>query len=365
MRQIGKQEIEDIAIGAAVLGTGGGGDPYIGKLMALQAVEEYGPITLLSVDEVPDEALVVASGGMGAPTVLIEKIPSGHEVAQTFKALEKYMGKEVFATYPIEAGGINSMLPLALAAQLRLPVVDVDGMGRAFPELQMTTFYLDGISATPMVLADEKGNVTIMDTIDNSWTERIARSVTVQKGGSATCAIYPMAGKNLKESGIHSILQLEEEIGRAIRLAKETNVDPVHEVLKLTSGFELFRGKVVDVDRKTEGGWARGTAKIEGLLNYKGETLELRFQNEHLLARTNDRLLCVTPDLIAVLDSETGLPITTEGLRYGARAVVIGMPCHPKWRTEKGIETVGPRYFRYDADYIPVEQLVEKGSVVK
>lgn len=73
------------------------------------------------------------------------------------------------------------MLPLALAAQLGLPVIDADGMGRAFPELQMTTFYLDGISATPMVLADEKGNVTIMDTIDNAWTERIARSVTVQK----------------------------------------------------------------------------------------------------------------------------------------------------------------------------------------
>ncbi|MDF2678966.1 MAG: hypothetical protein K0R47_156 [Brevibacillus sp.] len=365
MRQIGKQEIEDIAVGAAVLGTGGGGDPYIGKLMALQAIEEYGPITLLSVDEVPDDALVVASGGMGAPTVLIEKIPSGHEVAQTFQALEKYMGKEVFATYPIEAGGINSMLPLALAAQLRLPVVDVDGMGRAFPELQMTTFYLDGISATPMVLADEKGNVTIMDTIDNSWTERIARSVTVQKGGAATCAIYPMLGKNLKESGIHSILQLEEEIGRAIRLAKEANLDPVNEVLKLTSGYELFRGKVVDVDRKTEGGWARGTTTMEGLLDYKGETLELRFQNEHLLAKTKDRLLCVTPDLIAVLDAETGLPITTEGLRYGARVVVIGMKCNPKWRTPKGIETVGPRYFRYDVDYIPIEELIGKGSVAK
>ena len=36
MRQIGKDNLEDIAIGAAVLGTGGGGDPYIGKLMAQQ-----------------------------------------------------------------------------------------------------------------------------------------------------------------------------------------------------------------------------------------------------------------------------------------------------------------------------------------
>lgn len=365
MRLLGKQEIEDIAVGAALLGTGGGGDPYIGKLMALQAIEEFGPISLLSVDEVPDDVLVVPSGMMGAPTVMIEKVPSGDEAIQAFKSLESYMGKTIFATMPIEAGGINSMLPLALAARLGLPVVDVDGMGRAFPELQMVTFYLDGISASPMVIADEKGNSTLLNTIDNIWAERIARTATIQKGGSVMMAIYPMLGKNLKESGIHDILQLEEEIGRTIRLAKEKNVDPIQEILRLTKGFELFRGKVMDVNRKTDRGFARGTAKIEGFMDYKGETLELRFQNEHLIAMTENRLLCVTPDLIAVLDAETGLPITTEGLRYGARTVVIGIPCHPKWRTPKGIETCGPSYFGYEVDYTPVEELVKKGVHAK
>ncbi|MDQ0162860.1 DUF917 domain-containing protein [Bacillus alveayuensis] len=365
MRFIGKQEIEDIAIGAALLGTGGGGDPYIGKLMALQAIEEFGPIKLLSVDEVPDDALIVPSGMMGAPTVLVEKVPSGDEALQAFKSLESYLGKKIFATMPIEAGGINSLLPLALAARLGLPVVDVDGMGRAFPELQMVTFYLDGISATPMVLADEKGNSTLLNTIDNVWAERIARSATIQKGGSVMLAIYPMSGKNIKESGIHNILKLEEDIGKTIRLAKANNVDPIKEVLALTGGFELFRGKVSDVNRKTETGFARGTAKMDGLANYKGETLQLRFQNEHLIAQTEDRLLCVTPDLIAVLDEETGLPITTEGLKYGARCVVIGIPCDPKWRTEKGIETCGPKYFGYAVDYVPVEELVKKGTRAK
>lgn len=365
MRLLGKQEIEDIAVGAALLGTGGGGDPYIGKLMALQAIEEFGPIKLLSVDEIPDDAFVVSSGMMGAPTVLFEKAPSGHEAKLAFDTLEKYMEKKIFATFPIEAGGVNSLLPLALAAQLGLPVVDVDGMGRAFPELQMVTFYLDGISATPMVLADEKGNVTLLNTVDNLWAERIGRNVTIQKGGSVMFAIYPMTGRNLKESGVHNILKLEEEIGRTIRLAKENNVDPIQEVLKLTKGFELFRGKIVDVNRKTETGFARGTAKIEGLADYYGETLELRFQNEHLIAKTEDRLLCVTPDLIAVLDAETGQPITTEGMRYGARTVIIGIPCHPKWRTAKGIETCGPGYFGYDVEYIPVEELAAKGVVTK
>ncbi len=168
MRKLGKQEIEDIAIGAALLGTGGGGDPYIGKLMALQAIEEHGEITLLSPDEIPEDAVIVSSAMMGAPTVLFEKPPSGEESINAFKTLEAYLGKEIYATFPIEAGGLNSMQPLALAAELGIPVIDADGMGRAFPALHMVTFYLDGMEASPMVMADEKGNTALMTTINSA-----------------------------------------------------------------------------------------------------------------------------------------------------------------------------------------------------
>ena len=59
MRKIGLSEIEDIALGASLLGAGGGGDPYIGKLVAMGAVKERGPVTLLDPEEIPDDALVV------------------------------------------------------------------------------------------------------------------------------------------------------------------------------------------------------------------------------------------------------------------------------------------------------------------
>ncbi|HEY4553454.1 MAG TPA: DUF917 domain-containing protein [Bacillaceae bacterium] len=360
MRYIGKEEIENIAIGAALLGTGGGGDPYVGKLMALQAIEEFGPIRLLSVDEVPDDALVVPSAMMGAPTVMVEKVPSGEEAIESFRTIREYLGKDIFATMPIEAGGVNSLLPLALAARIGLPVVDADGMGRAFPELQMVTFYLDGVSATPMVLSDEKGNNLLMNTIDSVWAERIARTATIEMGGSVMLSIYPMDGKTIKKSSIHHSLTFEEQIGRKIREAKQNNESPIDEVLKITNGYKLFKGKVTDINRKTQEGFAKGKATIEGLDDFKSEECYLHFQNEHLLAETKDRVLCVTPDLIAVLDSETGMPITTEGLKYGARCVVIGMPSDAKWRTPKGIEVAGPRYFGYDLDFTPIEKLLCK-----
>lgn len=358
MRKIGVKEIEDMAVGAAVLGTGGGGDPYVGKLMAIQAIKECGEVTMISPEEVPDDAIVVPSSMMGAPTILVEKIPNGHEPFRTFDALEKMIGKKVYATMSIEAGGLNSMIPFVLAARRKIPIVDCDSMGRAFPELQMTTFHLHGITCAPMFICDEKGNTVSMETVSNKWTEDIARAATAVMGGTAFMASYAVSGEMLKKACVPYTASKCEEIGRVIREAKDKYQNPVDAVLEVTHGFELFRGKVVDVERQTDGGFVRGKADLEGIREYKGENCEIYFQNENVIAKVGEEILATAPDLIINLDMETALPITTESLKYGARSVLISIPCSPQWRTSKGIETVGPRYFGYDVDYIPVEERV-------
>jgi uncharacterized protein len=63
---VGVADLDDIAIGGAVLGTGGGGDPYIGKLMAQQAIRKCGPVRMIELDEVDDDALVAPCAMMGA-----------------------------------------------------------------------------------------------------------------------------------------------------------------------------------------------------------------------------------------------------------------------------------------------------------
>jgi len=118
----------------------------------------------------------------------------------------------------------------------------------------------------------------------------------------------------------------------------------------------IFRGKIADVQRRTEGGFARGDAFIDGIDAYAGKRLQLSFQNEHLIALIDGVPVVTVPDLIATLDIDTGEPITTEGLRYGFRVAVIAMPCAPAWRTAAGLALVGPRYFGYDIDYVPVEE---------
>jgi DUF917 family protein len=355
MRHITTDDLDDIALGAAVLGTGGGGDPYIGKLLARSTMTGKPPVRLLDVTDLADDDLVLPTAMMGAPTVMLEKIPAGSEVVAAIRALEKFLGQKVAATMPMEAGGVNSMIPFSVAAQLGIPLVDADGMGRAFPELQMVTPTIWGIPATPLAMADDKGNSAILQTIDNQWTETFARSLTVDMGASASISLYPMTGKQVRESTIAGSVTLIQDIGRAIRGAQAAHTDPIQAVCDATGGFPIWRGKVGDVARRTVGGFARGTASIEGTGVYQGRTLEIEFQNEFLIARDGDDVLVTTPDLITALDAETGEPITTESLHYGFRIAVLGIPCHSQWRSPKGLELVGPKYFGYDVPFIPVE----------
>ncbi|MFF1573652.1 DUF917 domain-containing protein [Leifsonia sp. NPDC058292] len=336
--------IPNLARGAAVLGTGGGGDPYIGGLLAQQALATHGPVTVVSLAELPEDAVVLTVAMMGAPTVMVEKLPSLDEVIAPVQALGTYLGRPVTHVACAEVGGVNSTIPVAAAAALGLPLVDADGMGRAFPELQMVLPTLYGVTASPLAFADEKGNVGVLQTVDNTWTERIARVAAVEMGCSIMISGFAMSGGTAREALVPDSLSTCLRIGSGIEQARAEKSDAVVRTVELLGGREFFAGKVVDVERGTTSGFARGRARIENV----SSTLTLSFQNEHLMAECDGDVLVTTPDLIIVLDHDSGEPITTEGLRYGQRVRVIAAPSDPRWHSADALAMVGPGYFGYD-----------------
>lgn len=367
-RYIDEQAIDDIALGASVLGSGGGGDPYLGALIAKQAMSHWGPVHLWNINDIEDNAFFIPCSLMGAPTVAIEKIISPAQVVRAFEMMETVLARGASGTFPIEVGGINSLIPMILAAQKQIPVVDCDGMGRAFPEVQMVSFYLDDLPSGPNTLADEKGNTLILYPIDGLWSERFARAITEQMGAAAAMCDYPLTGRALKKSAIPGTLTLAQHIGQTLRLAWQSGSNPTHAITQALNGHVIASGKIIDVKRQTTGGFARGHVLIEGMRNDKGEQVTVLFQNELLLAYRSSatrepaqqNLLAVVPDLISIIDSETGRPIVTEYLRYGQRVDVVASPCHAKWRSARGLAVAGPRYFGYPVDYVAIEQLVNR-----
>lgn len=364
-------DLDDLARGAALLGTGGGGDPFVGKMLVAQALGEAGEITILDPEELDDDAWVIPVAQMGAPTVVVEKMPRGTEPELALITLERHSGRTADATMPMECGGINSMIPLLVAARRGLPVVDADGMGRAFPQLEMETFSVYGISASPLAMANEHDEVAIFDTgSDNSRLEGLARGVTSRFGGMAHIAQYSMTGADVKRTAIPRTLSLALTIGRSIRASREQRVDPVQALVDSLSdtlygyGRVLFHGKVIDVDRRTDEGFARGSVRIAGVGD---EELEVQFQNENLIALhsgvlhsgvlQSGVLVAIVPDLICIVEADTAEPITTEGLRYGQRVAVIGIATPPIMRTPEALAVFGPASFGLDRPFRPVETL--------
>jgi DUF917 family protein len=342
------------ARGCAILGAGGGGDTSVGLLTALQAVGDHGPVEVVDLDALPDDGLVMPCGGIGAPTVSIEKIEAGDEVLRLREAVERLWNRPVAALMCGEIGGSNGLTPVAWAARAGLPIVDADGMGRAFPEVFQVAMEVAGVPATPGVMTDERGNVVVVHAVSGTWMERLERVCSVEFGGAASSTEYQMTVEQARTATIRGSVTLAQRIGRAVL---EAEGDPLDALAAVVCGHVLIEGKVTDVERRAEGGFVRGSVTIEGLRSDAGRTLRLELQNENLVALEDGDPLAMVPDIITVIDSESAAAISTERIRYGQRVGVVAFPCDPLWRTPQGLELAGPRAFGYGFPYVPVEQI--------
>ncbi len=364
--RIGLNDLDEVIYGTAILASGGGGDPYLGRLILMQALQKHGPATLLDPAKVNNRWLVVALGAIGAPTVALEKFPGLTALAGAVERIEQHLQRKVDALVAAEAGGLNAVLPIALGLRLGLPVIDADGMGRAFPKGDMMTFGIYGGRAAPVIVVNDHMNAVIVDADDNRAAEELGRNAVVAMGGLAMGAIYPMSGKFFKSAAIRGTISLSRDIGRAALAASREKRDPIDAIIgyfhnqrkKARYAAKLFTGAVTRCQPKTGGGFVRGAIDLENSIS--GETCAIEFQNENLIVRIDGRIAALVPDIITILEEDMGDAITTENLRYGQRVTVFGLAAPDLLRTSAALEVVGPRAFGIDLDYRPIEVL--KGS---
>ncbi len=357
-------DIDRIAIGVGILGTGGGGSPYLQTLITKQLLREGKRIRMIRPRDLPDDAQIIGLGGIGAPTVGIEKMEEGNEGVRVLRAIEAHTGRKVDAVLGDEVGGGNGIYPMVTAAKLDLPVVDADGMGRAFPEVQMTSFFVYGQATQPAALSDADGNtLVITEAKTPEMLERIMRAATVAMGCTACMTTAPMTGAFVRRYGIAHTTSQAWTLGDAVMTAREAKVDPVAAILRQAGGTLLMRGKVTDIGRRISGGFVRGSLTVAGLDADAGRQLVIDIQNEYLVASEGSQRLAMVPDLICIVDAETGRPIGTEEQRYGLRVAVLSIPAPALLRTQESLRSMGPRAFGYDFDFVPLGQSVEAAPV--
>jgi DUF917 family protein len=354
-RELDLDDIEALAVGAWILGTGGGGSSYIGLLNMRELYREGRRVRLMPPEALADEDWVAVVSNMGAPLVGQERLADSRTIARAVRLMEEHIGVAFRAVMAIEIGGGNGVQPLMAAAQLDIPVVDADTMGRAYPEAQMTSVAVGDLCPYPLTSVDPRGIESIVEKVPTwKWMERVSRKICVEYGSIASTCKAPRTGREVKDWAIPHTTSKAIAIGRAVREAQARHLDPIDAILAVEPGKVLFRGKVVDVERRTTEGFLRGKAAVGGLDQDRGSRVALDFQNEWIIAWRDGEPIAMSPDLICVLDSVSGENVGTETIRYGQRVTLVALPPPEVFATPKGLQHVGPRAFGYDIDYCPV-----------
>ncbi|CCQ96985.1 conserved hypothetical protein [[Clostridium] ultunense Esp] len=310
MKVLNRQDLHDILVGCTVLGTGGGGELDEGIKMIDEDIRKGYEFRLVSLEEVPDDALIGSPYNAGSISPLSEedkekfkdlRVDKMYNVT-SFKALEDFLGQKFYATISTELGGSNTAVAFSVAAKLGIPIIDGDPAGRSVPELQQSTFEMNNIPINPLSVATKFGDVIIIkEVIDGVRAEDIVRAIAVASQNTVGVTDHPILGKDIKNSVIPGAISYALKIGKALREARKLEKDVPGEVAKAGNGYVLFNGKVSDFNWVDEGGFTIGETYIEGQGEFEGDKYKIWYKNENLVAWKNGELMLLDQILLPYL----------------------------------------------------------------
>ncbi len=375
LRTLTRQELVDMMVGTSILCTRGGDTE--GMIRRIEgALAEGRRFTMIALEDVPDDWTAFTSFGVGGGgawehvTRRMEKEgfvrgrPADPKAPTAIDVLASHLGKAFDVTFEAEAGGATASA-LITAARMNIPIVDGCPSGRCLPEVQMSPFFMNGVSRAPLAAVTRYGDAIIIPRVyDDFRVEDLTRALAVASGGGVTVAANAVAGQVLKANLIPGFLTRAIHLGRAAREAVAAGRDPVDAVVAAGDGYLLFRGVVRTSDSKGEQGFGWTTAELDGTGAFAGSQYRIYNKNENMVAWRDGRLDAAAPDLISPLDPRTGWAMrggsVIGSFVVGEELAIVGFRNHAIWRTPKAIEMLGPRHFGFDEDYVPIERLHPK-----
>ncbi|WVR06716.1 hypothetical protein IAU60_003748 [Kwoniella sp. DSM 27419] len=374
-------DIEWISTGCYILGTGGGGNPH-GVYLALREMMRGGATCrVIDISSLDPDKVVMYGGGIGSPEVAAEKLMSAG-AGNTARALLKYMGLDnLGATAAVEIGGGNGMVAMVSGASsdLNVPVIDGDFMGRAYPTGWQTTVNVyakddRGTMVLPSLMDSGDGNQIILTKAKHyKDIDNMLRAACMEMGTSASVVARPLTKAQCEQALIRNTVSQSWRIGRTVALAnKQANLDNIGPLLVDALGGPkasrvLFEGKIVNVGRRIEKGFTFGEITIHAFAGEEvNDSGEQKKPFHGVMKNGKTETICAVPDLISVLDAQSGNALGTPEYKYGQRVIVLGITAAPQWtETARGLELGSLTAFGYDTPYKPLGTYVKPRSVIE
>ncbi|KAF5681269.1 hydantoinase [Fusarium heterosporum] len=387
-----------LAEGCYVLGCGGGGSPYPEMLKLRQHLQQGHELRIIDMESLDSDARIYWAGNMGSPAVPAERL-SASESILAMDTMMEYNNHDSFdAMIGIEIGGSNGLQPLTIGSSLHFdrPVVDADWMGRAYPNLwQVIVAVQESNQILPCAIASGDGRALVMTkSPDDKLIDQTLRAPAIEMGYYVGFCAKPTTVDLVHRWAIKNTMSQAWRIGRCIARANKNNTmsTVTEQIIEEMGGGEsakvLFRGKIVEVERRLFKGHSHGEVVIKYVpadIDHEhnghqinpppvatGGELRIPFMNENLFARHrrddgSEVVIAAVPDLITVINSANGKALGIGEYRYGMLVNILGMACSPVWnKNHRGLKSGGLAAFGYDdIEYRPLGIYKQPRSVIE
>lgn len=361
MKTLTRDDLLDILMGCTILGTGGGGDMAEGIRLIDDALAKGKTFKLVSLDDAPPDALICTPYMLGAISALppeeeatYARLPriDGPAILLAYARFQEYLGQKFYGTVCCELGGSNTAVAFYAAAMSGHMIVDADPAGRAVPEITHSTYYINDLPAAPIVLANEFGEVMLLENIhDDLRAEAIVRALSIVSRNDIAAIDHALPVRAVRDALIPGTITLAQTMGRAHRKARATGQDAAEVVAKIGGGAVMFRGQISDCDWRTEVGFTMGSITILGSDEYLGKTYRISLKNENMIGRLDGVVHATIPDLICLIDTQTGMPISNPDYAMGMQVAVVILPAPSQFTTARGLAAFGPAYVGLDQPF--------------
>ncbi len=361
MRELNRQDLDDILYGATILGAGGGGDIAEGQGLVERAFAAGKRFELVGVDEVPDEALICTPYMLGAISPLSEEEERGyarlpridtHPILIAYEKFQAHLGQKFYGTTACELGGSNTAIAFFPAVMNGHFLIDADPAGRAVPEITHSTYFLHGLPAAPIYAVNEFGETFLLENVsDDQRAEVLVRALSTISRNDIAAIDHALPMRDLRDVLIPGTISKALALGVAWREGRNSGANVPEVVANAASGFVAFNGTVKVCDYKTEAGFTTGSIEIDGAGDFAGRTMRISVKNENLACWLDEEVYATIPDLICVFDRATGAPVSNPDCRPSQDVSVVLLPAPEPFKTEKGLSIFGPAYAGVDAPY--------------
>ncbi len=373
MKQLTRQNLEDILCGAVILGAGGGGDIAEGRALIDAAFAAGKTFDLVSIDEVPDDAIICTPYLLGAVTPLSpeeDRLYAGMTASETDPLLQAYaefqehLGQEFFGTTACELGGSNTAAAFFPAVMNGHKIIDADPAGRAVPEITHSTYYLAGLPAAPIYAVNPFGESFLIDKVkDDQRAETLVRALTQVSRNTIAVIDHALPMRDLRDVLISGTISKAMQLGAICREAIASHNDVARCVAEAGDGAVVFEGIVSSVTYKTDQGFTVGQITLAGWGDKSDQEMAISVKNENLACWLDDAVFATVPDLICLFDTETGLPIANPDVTSGQSIAVVILPAPEPFKSEKGLSVFGPTYAGVNAGFrSPLDRKIWNGE---